>query len=175
MQWSRWRTWPQLGVARLLRSHNQARWRLGDNPERRLSCAGADHNVAFIFTPFRRLLDVAIVRSGDKHTRHSIAFELKAFTRPAGERDVIFFRTIHSALVAVPLKHRHLWSAKKLTLLLSFSRHCRLFLPRVLAKAAARGVERCSHSEHLLGSEHKHGGVIGVVHVVHKHVAVRPV
>src|SRR5262249_9595991 len=114
MQWSRWRTWPQLGAARLLRFHNQTRRRLGDNSQRRLSCAGANHNVPLVFTPFRRLLDVAIVRSGDKHTRHSIAFELKALTRPAGERDVIFFRTIHSALGAVLLEHMHPCSAKKL-------------------------------------------------------------
>jgi len=53
-------------------------------------------------------------------TRHSVAFELKALTRPAPERDVIFFGAIDATLGAISLKHIHPSGGKKVILLASF-------------------------------------------------------
>src|SRR5215475_6096538 len=43
------------------------------------------------------------------------------------------------------------------------------------SNAGSWTVERRVHAGHLLRGEHEHCGVVHVVHVVHEHIAVRPV
>src|SRR3954468_1812066 len=63
------------------------------------------------------------------------------------------------------------WSQRVLT---SASRESPL-IARSLPQRATRAVERRAYARDLLGGEHEHRGVVGIVHVVHEHVAVRPV
>ena len=108
----------------MLCSHNQTRRRLGDNPQRGLSFTGTNHNVPLVLAPFCRLLDVAVIRPWNEHTRSSIGFESKAFTRPPRKRDVILFRPINSPLRTIFLEHMHPRRVKELVPLRVFPFYC---------------------------------------------------
>src|SRR5205823_6131662 len=48
-------------------------------------------------------------------------------------------------------------------------------LSRLGPDGATRAVERRAHAHHLLSGEHDHRVVVHIVHVVHKHIAIRAV